>query len=199
VAARWERSSSALIEWLLDNRIEPDVVSGVSIGAINAAVLCGHRHPDPKVALRDLWASLTTPSLPPPLDPLNERLSMFGNAGMYLPRTDYLNILNWTSFYDTRPLRSTLERLVSFEKLGPANFQRSRPAPRLVLTATNLRSGRLDQFDSRRCSSPPPTCWPAGACRPAFRRPWPPRRRTGGAASSRTGTEGSSTTPPCPR
>ncbi|MEN3293313.1 MAG: hypothetical protein V7642_2566, partial [Burkholderiales bacterium] len=31
------------IECLLDNGVRPDIVSGVSIGAINAAVLCGHR------------------------------------------------------------------------------------------------------------------------------------------------------------
>src|SRR3954453_10325106 len=137
-----------VIEWLLDNGIEPDVVSGVSIGAVNAAVLCGPRHPDPGVALRDLWTDLTTPSLPPPLDQVNGRLSLFGNPGMYLPRFDYLNFLGWTSFYDTQPLRLTLERHVSFEKLGPANFEgQGARAPRLILTATNLRSGRLDRFD----------------------------------------------------
>ena len=32
-----------VIEWLLDNRISPDVVSGVSIGAINATVLAGSK------------------------------------------------------------------------------------------------------------------------------------------------------------
>jgi NTE family protein len=120
------------------------------------------------VALRELWAALTTPSLPPPFDPMNARLSMFGNAGMYLPRTDYLNMLNWTSFYDTQPLRLTLERLVSFEKLGPANFQRPQPAPRLVLTATNLRSGRLDRFDSRQMQLTPAHVLASGSLPPSF-------------------------------
>src|SRR3954451_10476689 len=83
-----------VIEWLLDNGIEPDVVSGVSIGAINAAVLCGCRHAQPKAALRALWSDLTTPSLPPPLDAMTPRLSLSGNPGMYLPRADYLNLMS---------------------------------------------------------------------------------------------------------
>ena len=51
-----------VIEWLLDNRISPDVVSGVSIGAINATVLAGSKQADPRDELRDLWADLTTPT-----------------------------------------------------------------------------------------------------------------------------------------
>jgi NTE family protein len=157
-----------VIEWLLDNQIEPDVVSGVSIGAINAAVLCGHRHPEPRSALRELWAQLTTLSLPPPLDVMNAKVSMFGNPGMYLPRADYLNVLNWTSFYDTRPLRRTLDRLVDFGKLGPGNFQRPQPAPRLVLTATDLRSGRLDRFDSKQMQLTPAHVMASGSLPPSF-------------------------------
>jgi NTE family protein len=159
-----------VIEWLLDNGIKPDVVSGVSIGAVNAAVLCGRRQSDPKVALRDLWASLTTPSLPPPYEALNRQLSLFGNPGMYLPRTDYLNLWNWTGYYDLRPLRLTLERQVDFQKLGPANFQlppRAR-APRLILTATNLRSGRLDRFDSRQMQLTPEHVMASGSLPPSF-------------------------------
>jgi predicted acylesterase/phospholipase RssA len=157
-----------VIEWLLDNRIELNVVSGVSIGAINAAVLCGHRHPEPRVNLRELWAGLTTPSLPPPLDSVNGHFSIFGNPGMYLPRTDYLNIFNWTSFYDTSPLRLTLDRLVDFDKLGPANFHRPQRAPRLILTATNLRSGRLDRFDSKQMQLTPAHVLASGSLPPSF-------------------------------
>ena len=85
-----------VIECLLDNGIKPDVVSGVSIGAVNATVLCGSRDNDPKADLAALWADLTTPSVPLQLDVVNENISVFGNPGMYLPRTDYLNILNLT-------------------------------------------------------------------------------------------------------
>jgi NTE family protein len=139
-----------VIEWMLDNGVVPDVVSGVSIGAINATVLCGCRDADPRGALTALWNDLTTASLPPPLDGANPRLSLFGNLGMYLPRTDYVNFLSWTSFYDTWPLGATLRRHVDFGKLCPRNFEQPTGlrAPRLILTATNLSTGRLDRFDS---------------------------------------------------
>jgi NTE family protein len=159
-----------VIEWLLDNGIEPDVVSGVSIGAINAAVLCGCRHDQPKAALRELWSALTTPSLPPPLEAVNPRLSLFGNPGMYVPRADYLNMFSWTSLYDTRPLRLTLDRHVAFGKLGPANFAqepRAR-APRLILTATNLSSGRLERFDSKVMQITPEHVVASGSLPPSF-------------------------------
>jgi NTE family protein len=159
-----------VIEWLLDTGVRPDVVSGVSIGAINAAVLCGSRHPDPRVALRALWADLTTLSLPPPLDGVNGRLSVFGNPGMYAPRVDYLNALGWTSFYDTHPLRRTLEKHIDFAKLAPANLRKDPAlrAPRLILTATNLYSGRLDQFDSAVQPITPAHVAASGSLPPSF-------------------------------
>ena len=191
-----------VMEWLLDGGMRPDVVSGVSIGAINAAVLCGCRRADPKVALRELWADLTTLSLPPPLEAANRQLSVFGNPGMYVPRTDYLNVFNWTSFYDTQPLRRTLERHVDFDKLRPGEFRAraAARAPRVILTATNLRTGKLDRFDSKQMQITPAHVAPAAACRPASRRPRrtaPPEARA--AASSCTGMAACSTTRPCPR
>ena len=187
-----------VIEWMLDNRIAPDVVSGVSIGAINATVLAGSRHPDPRDELRALWAELATPALPPPFDGANGQVSLFGNAAMYAPRVDYVNLWHWTSLYETAPLRRTLERHVDFQKLGPDNFARpaGARAPRLILTATNLVTGKLDRFDSQVMNLTPSTSPPAAACPPASRRR-PPPRRTG--RPRLTGTAGSSTTRRCPR
>jgi NTE family protein len=161
-----------VIEWLLDRGIRLDVVSGVSIGAINATVLCGCRRPEPKVALRELWADLTTPSLPPPLDVLNGQLSVFGNPGMFFPRLDYLSVAGWTSFYDTAPLRLTLARHVDFDKLRPANFVRApgARAPRLILTATNLSTGKLDRFDSKQMPISPSHVVASGSLPPSFPR-----------------------------
>jgi predicted acylesterase/phospholipase RssA len=159
-----------VIEWLLDNRISPDVVSGVSIGAINATVLAGSKRPDPREELRDLWADLTTPPLPPPFDVVDGRMSLFGNPGMYAPRFDYQNLWHWTSFYETSPLRGTLERHVSFVKLGPENFARppAERAPRLILTATNLVSGKLDRFDSQEMQLGPEHVAASGSLPPSF-------------------------------
>ena len=158
------------IEWLLDNGLAPDVVSGVSIGAINAAVLAGSKRADPREELRGLWADLTTPAFPPPLDGANSQVSLFGNPGMYAPRLDYFNLPRWTSLYETSPLRATLLKHVSFEKLGPRNFDRpiAERAPRLILTATNLVSGRLDRFDSRELQLTPEHVAASGSLPPSF-------------------------------
>ena len=159
-----------VIEWLLDNRISPDVVSGVSIGAINATVLAGSKQADPRDELRDLWADLTTPTLPPPFDGANGKLSLFGNPGMYAPRVDVLNLWHWTSFYETSPLRGTLQKHVDFEKLRPENFTRppAERAPRLILTATNLVSGKLDRFDSQEMALTPEHVAASGSLPPSF-------------------------------
>jgi predicted acylesterase/phospholipase RssA len=159
-----------VIEWLLDNQILPDVVSGVSIGAINATVLAGSKRADPRDELRDLWVDLTTPTLPPPFDGANGKLSLFGNPGMYAPRFDYLNVWHWTSFYETSPLRTTLAKHVNFAKLGPGNFTRppAERAPRLILTATNLVSGKLDRFDSVDMQLTPEHVAASGSLPPSF-------------------------------
>ena len=159
-----------VIEWLLDNRIAPDVVSGVSIGAINATVLAGSKRADPRDELRALWEELTTPALPPPFDVANGQVSLFGNPGMYAPRADVLNFWHWTSLYQTGPLRRTLARHVDFEKLGPENFTRpaGASAPRLILTATNLVTGKLDRFDSTEMCLTPEHVVASGSLPPSF-------------------------------
>ncbi len=159
-----------VIEWLVEHRHAPDVVSGVSIGAINASVLAGSRQPNPCDQLRELWAELTTPALPPPFDAANGELSLFGNAAMYAPRVDYLSFWQWTSLYDTSPLRRTLARHVDFDKLGPDNFTRppGARAPRLILTATNLLTGKLDRFDSLDMQLTPDHVVASGSLPPSF-------------------------------
>ena len=153
-----------VIEWLLDNKIAPDVVSGVSIGAVNAAVLAGSKHGDPRKDLHGLWADLTTATLPPPLDLANGQVSLFGNPGMYAPRFDYPNFWRWTSFYETRPLRATLSKYVDFDKLKPEADH----SPQLILTATNLASGKLDRFDSRKMAVTAEHVVASGSLPPAF-------------------------------
>src|SRR5712691_5340827 len=77
---------------------KPAAVTGVSIGAINAALLVGARF-DPLETLQQVWCNRFTEVLPPPartlLGPslahqIEQRLSLIGNAGMYQPRQDYL-------------------------------------------------------------------------------------------------------------
>ena len=152
-----------VIECLLDSGISPDVVSGVSIEAVNATVLCGHRHDDPKVSLHALWDDLTTLSIPFAPDMVNAKISIFGNPGMYTPRYDFFNFFHWTSYYNTAPLVETLEKHVDFGKLKPGT-----KAPRLILTATNIGTGKLEIFDSHRMQITPHHVLASGSLPPGF-------------------------------
>jgi NTE family protein len=140
-----------VIERLIEKGIVPDVVSGVSIGAVNAAVLAGSRDPDPRVELAALWERLTTPTWPAPLDGENAELSVYGNRGMYTARADYWRLAGWKNLYWTDPLYETLEKHVDLSRLQPngARAPKGKRASRLILTAANLESGELESFDSR--------------------------------------------------
>src|SRR5881296_2351860 len=81
-------------------QFKPAIVTGTSIGAINAAVLVGAKE-DPIRTLEHVWRNKFTAlqALPPPLRFIYERLippevqrylSLLGNAGMYQLRPDYL-------------------------------------------------------------------------------------------------------------
>src|ERR1700730_11341889 len=99
---------------------KPAVVTGISIGAINAAILVGGKD-NPLKALESVWRKRFTQSLPPPARTLSgpllaheieQSLSVFGNAGMYKFRPDFLLApLLSTSIYDLEPLRRTLREL----------------------------------------------------------------------------------------
>lgn len=172
------------IECLLDSGISPDIVSGVSIGAINASTLCGHRGSDPKKSLQNLWHDLTTMSVPLMPEELNKNMSAFGCPGMYYLRPDYWDFTHWTYFYDTSPLLNTLETHIDFDKLKPGNHAPTagnNSTPRLILTATNVFTGKLEAFDSAKMQITPNHVRASGSLPPSFpatKAPAPPH--TGG-------------------
>lgn len=145
----------------------PRVVAGISIGAINAAVLVGAKG-DPIAALEKIWTdrfcvSPSLPSLPsfmslltnpffewvlPFMNLPEKNLSLFGNPGMYCLQPDFLFSpftapYQATSIYDTSVLKKTLEEFIDIDKLN-------RPEDtRLVVTAVNVESGERARFDNR--------------------------------------------------
>ncbi len=132
-----------------------DWVAGISIGAINAALIAGNR-PARRVAhLRAFWerVSLALPVRPDPrwIAPVrgwwDNAMALWGAAvgvpGFFAPRP----ALAWWptppgSFYDTRPLRETLLELVDFDLLngGPMRFS---------VGAVDVQSGNFTYFDNR--------------------------------------------------
>lgn len=126
-----------------DETFAPDVIAGVSIGAITAVLLArpaaGMK---PLEALEAFWQKITVtaPFLPPPL---RSYASALGNPHFFLPRIDYYALPIWTNIYDTEPLRETLSQLVDLKALADP-----RAMPGLLVSATDIEAGQIEYFYS---------------------------------------------------
>jgi len=138
---------------------QPTWLAGISIGAINAALIAGNP-PQQRVArLREFWELVSSaPSVPSALTHTTPRAMLneasaaqamaFGVPGFFAPR---FPPAPWQprgtpaaiSWYDTSQLAQTLQRLVDFERLNAG-------AVRLAVGAVNVRSGNFVYFDSAR-------------------------------------------------
>jgi NTE family protein len=124
-----------------------DVVTGVSIGAINAAVLVGAKD-DPLRALDRLWRDHLRIRAGPFAPPLFERYqSLLANPAMYRLRPSYvytplLAPFVETSIYDTAPLRSTLAELIDLDRLNQSPIH-------LVVSAVDIETGEVKYFENR--------------------------------------------------
>ncbi len=115
-------------------------VTGVSIGAINAACVVGAKdRADARDRLRALWSDLSIEASKYWWPQVSRDLALFGVPGFYTPRRDIWNFLSWTNFYDTDPMLGTLKKHVDFDLLNasPTAF---------VITAVDVSSGELVRF-----------------------------------------------------
>lgn len=115
-------------------------VTGVSIGAINAACVVGAAdRNDARRRLTELWNDLiiNTPSFFPPQ--LRSNIALFGVDHFYNIRSDIFTMPTWTYFYDTHPLLRTLSRHVDFDALNASDTA-------FVITAVDVESGELTPF-----------------------------------------------------
>ncbi len=120
----------------------PDIVTGVSIGALNAAVLAGGRG-DPMEMLATMWHDLSTLDIPFSPSVVEESLGVFGKRAMYYINPLYMAApLLATSMYDTSPLRRSIDRWVDFNKLNSSETY-------VAVSAVNIVSGELETFDNR--------------------------------------------------
>jgi NTE family protein len=118
----------------------PSCVSGVSIGAFTAAIVASHPD-DPIPALQSFWDELTIPHSPFIPEFFEPYLSYFGNRAMYSPRLDYFSLPFWTYLYDLSPVRETLNHYVDLDRIEKGDVK-------LVITATNIESGEIDEFSN---------------------------------------------------
>jgi NTE family protein len=149
---------AGVYEGMAEEGIAPDWVTGVSIGAINGALIAGNPAKTRLDRLREFWDRVSS-SIPgiafAQWDPVRievNRLSAaaaaaFGVAGFFTPRMPpALFALDGTpqalSVYDTAPLRETLEELIDFDYLNGEG------GVRLSMGSVNVRTGNSIYFDS---------------------------------------------------
>lgn len=173
---------AGVFEALQQANIEPDWVVGTSVGAINGALIAGNRPQDALVKLEDFWARIAQPShgygaaLQGYESAMAKMLALTnGVPGFYSPRPAW-SIPLWQnfgddppSFYDTSPLRRTLEELVDFELIGTRDFHDGK---RLSVGAVNIARGTLRYFDSHRDDLTMDHILASGALPPAFPPVW---------------------------
>jgi predicted acylesterase/phospholipase RssA len=127
------------------------VVTGVSIGSINAACVVGAKtRADARARLNALWDDLMLEAPPFWMAAAQRDLAYFGLPGFYAPRPDFWTAPTWTYVYDTRPLLVTLGRHVDFAVLNasPTVF---------VVTAVEVVTGALQPFSNRPLKNLPAT------------------------------------------
>src|ERR1700730_1009334 len=143
---------AGVYEALASSEYVPDWVAGISIGAVNAAIIAGNAPEKRVVRLRSFWEEVTSRgqiwSALSPLVETERRLTslaalMFGQPGFFAPRPmlDWISFPNLISYYNTDSLKCTLERLVDFDRINAK-------AMRFSVGAVNVRTGSLTFFDS---------------------------------------------------
>jgi NTE family protein len=163
---------------LQENGYEPDWIAGISIGAINGAIIAGNRADKRVEMLRDFWNGVSATLLagnPCLLDGARSAMNefsagfalMFGIPGFFTPRLPP-SVLSMSSdpgsvgYYDTGPLRSTLNGLVDFSYLN------SQSAPRLSVGAVEIKSGNFEYFDNKSTRFEATHIMASGALPPGF-------------------------------
>jgi NTE family protein len=147
---------------LAEHDLHPDWVAGISIGAINSALIAGNP-PEKRVErLREFWETVTESALGVPYlkslqihndfsrQALNQawaaNILMFGVPNFFVPRMPPAAL--WpssdagkASYYDNSPLQATLNRLVDFKLINTG-------AMRFSVGAVQINTGNFAYFDS---------------------------------------------------
>lgn len=167
---------------LAEANLHPDWVAGISIGAINSALIAGNP-PDRRVEqLRAFWETVTQPPVGVPYlkgyefqsdiqhQFVNQMRSlgtlMFGAPEFFQPRfpppvfTPSGSPGN-LAYYDVSPLKLLLGRLVDFDRINAKGM-------RFSVGATNVRTGNFVYFDNSTHTIGPEHVMASGALPPGF-------------------------------
>jgi NTE family protein len=175
---------AGVYEALAEAGIQPDWIAGVSIGAINGAIIAGNPPKSRIDRLREFWTQATVGGVWPGLGDPGVRLARgdaarnifnqlsagfafasgvkgFFSARPVMPWLHPAGTIEATSFYDTRDLKRTLERLVDFDRLNTGTT-------RFSAGAVNVRSGNFVYFDTTTRTIRPEHVMASGALPPGL-------------------------------
>ncbi|KTD57262.1 patatin-like phospholipase family protein [Legionella shakespearei] len=170
---------AGILHALDDAGYYPDWFVGTSIGAINAAIAAGNPEKVRIEKLYQFWESIATQSCIDELFP-NDQFSrqlhhymssqnaiLYGQPGFFIPRfpsphSGWHNTPDFLSYYDTSPLKETLEKFVDFERIN------NQKVTRLCVGAVEICSGQMIYFDSHKQKIGPEHIMASGALPPGF-------------------------------
>lgn len=177
-----------VVQGLLEAGVEPNWVAGISIGALNAAIIAGNPRERRLERLRAFWDAICAPQLLPaswavqwpeaivsridgwPRSLANAwdatRALLEGQPGFFRPRLPPYEVLfangpAAASFYDTAPLRATLLEFADFERINHGPM-------RVSVGAVNVGTGNFTYFDNRQMRLAPEHFMASGALPPGF-------------------------------
>ena len=167
---------------LAEANLHPDWVAGISIGAINSALIAGNS-PEKRVErLRTFWETVSAQPFGLPflaalegrdefthslINHVSSVAALIGGApGFFQPRVPppflYPNGTSEAlSYYDVAPLRGTLEALIDFDRINA-------DAMRFSVGAVNVRTGNFVYFDNTTHQICPEHVMASGSLPPGF-------------------------------
>jgi NTE family protein len=178
---------AGVYEGLAEAGVQPNWIAGVSIGALNTAIIAGNAPENRVEALRGFWNSICRPldwlgglgawTLPGlGLNDLSRKWSSMwaagralteGQAGFFSPRVPLpmagsgKQSPNVVSYYDTAALRETLLKFADFDRINDGDI-------RVSVGAVNVRTGNLVYFDNTKMRLEPEHFMASGALPPGF-------------------------------
>lgn len=176
---------AGVFEAMAEIDLHPTWLAGISIGAINAAIIAGNPPRDRVSRLKTFWETISRPAQVTPFGDLAREIlentlahpafnafqapmaTMTGSNGFFTPRVPgpmfaRAGSPEATSLFDMGALKSTLETLVDFDRINSAG------GIRLSVGAANVRTGNFVYFDSTERNIGPEHVMASGALPPAF-------------------------------
>ncbi|MFM0070609.1 patatin-like phospholipase family protein [Paraburkholderia sediminicola] len=177
---------AGVFQGLYEAGIEPNWLAGISIGALNTAVIAGNP-PEKRVErLLQFWETICQPAFGPPLPAFIEH-ALFnsseavrkaftatqamgaileGQKGFFVPRfppplPTVSGPPQLASYYDTTPLKATLEALCDFDRINSGEM-------RVSVGAVNCGTGNFAYFDNKHTKLRPEHFMASGALPPGF-------------------------------